>query len=173
MATKDILSEEIGDGHLSLLIAMLEDNTVQWREASGALSQEEVCWQPHSGWHSIGAVILHNAEVEAYWLHEVITGELIPAELSARLLSEEIDQGAGKWPVPPSQPLSWYYAIQDEVRMKTRQILHELHDPLALYGKDRKFTLRWLLHHVITHEAYHCGQMALLTLQYNSSQKGK
>lgn len=168
MATKDISPESEGEGHISLLLSMLDDNTIQWREALGAISEEVLQWQPIPQGHSIGMLILHNAEVEAHWLHEVITGVPTSAELSRRLLSSEIDQFAGKWPTPPQQSLRWYYSQQDEVRQKTRQILSELHDPLAQYGKGRQFTLRWLMHHVITHEAYHCGQMALLAAQFKS-----
>lgn len=157
-----------GEAQVALLLAMLDDNTKQWRGMLGDVSEEALVWQPVAQGHSIGAVLLHNTDVEAYWLHEVLAGEMMSSELRKLLLSDETDQFGGIWPAPPSQPLSWYYAQHDTIRERTRQIIRELQDPTAAFGKERKFTLRWLLHHVITHEAYHCGQIALLAAQFGA-----
>lgn len=162
-----------GEAQIALLLAMLDDNTKQWRDMLGDVSEEALVWQPVAQGHSAGAILLHNAEVEAYWLHEVLAGEPLPEETSKLLLSEEIDQFGGKWPVPHSQPLSWYYAQHDAIREKTRRIVRKLSDPTASFGEKRKFTLRWLLHHVITHEAYHCGQIALLMAQFSARSQGE
>jgi uncharacterized damage-inducible protein DinB len=47
-------------------------------------------------------------------------------------------------------------------------------DPASLYaipGRKYDFSLRWLLQHVITHEAYHGGQAALLKLQFQAQRR--
>ena len=69
------------------------------------------------------------------------------------------------WPVPPAQPLSWYFAKQDEVRAKTRLAVAKLYNPeLTRKRGDNEFSVRWLLYHVLTHEAYHAGQAVLLSI---------
>ena len=105
--------------------------------------------------------------MEAHWLHEVASGQPRSREERERLLSDATDQYGGKWPVPPAQPLSWYYAQHDAIRARTHEFVRALNDPDRT-GRSREddFTLRWLLHHVLTHEAYHGGQAVLLMLQY-------
>jgi len=98
----------LGDGEVqvALLLAMLDDNTKQWRGMLGDVSEEALVWQPVAQGHSIGAVLLHNTDVEAYWLHEVLAGEMMSPELRKLLLSDETEQVGGLWPTPPSKPLS-------------------------------------------------------------------
>jgi uncharacterized damage-inducible protein DinB len=153
---------------VGLLLEMLDDNTRDWREELGEVTEDTLVWQPVTEGHSIGALLLHIADVEAYWLYEIATGTPRTGEELAALLSEETQQYDGKWPEPPRRPLSWYYEQHDAIRARTHQVVRQLNDPERI-GKRREveFTLRWLLHHVITHEAYHGGQAVLLALMYN------
>ncbi|MFQ5796359.1 MAG: DinB family protein [Candidatus Bipolaricaulia bacterium] len=157
------------DPQVGLLLAMLDDGTKEWREELGELEvpDEAVVWQPFPQGHSIGAVILHIAEAEAFWLQEVADGRSHLLEELEALLSEEIDQYAVHWPTPPKRPLTWFYEQHDRIREEIRHTIRRLADPehLGRRGK-REYTLRWMLHHVITHEAYHGGQAVLLALQY-------
>ncbi len=153
------------DVQIGLLLAMLEDGTKEWREELGAVSDEAVLWQPFPGSHSIGALMLHIADVEAHWLHEVGAGQTRSEEELSRLLFKETQQYQLTWPTPPAQPLSWYFAQQDEVRARTRQAVAKLYNPeLTRRRGTDEFSVRWLLHHVITHEAYHGGQAVLLSI---------
>jgi uncharacterized damage-inducible protein DinB len=107
-------------------------------------------------------LLLHNAAVEAYWLQQVLAGETTDPELWRTLRDDKVDQFAGKWGKPPKKSLKWYYEQQDTVRRHTLEILSQQTDTTALFGAETKFSLRWLVHHVITHEAYHSGQALLL-----------
>lgn len=154
---------------IGLLIAMLDDNTNNWRGELGEVSQETVVWQPFPGTHSIGGLLLHIADVEANWIHEVGAGALRSEEELSALLSRETQQYQVQWPIPPTQPLSWYYAQQDAVRTHTRKLITALNDPEHVGTRQTaqnktEFTLRWLLHHVLTHESYHGGQAVLLSI---------
>jgi uncharacterized damage-inducible protein DinB len=72
-----------------------------------------------------------------------------------------------QWPAPPRQPLAWYLEQHDRIRARTHEILADFNDPAQEFQrKNDRVTLRWLLHHVIGHEAYHAGQVLLLALQY-------
>lgn len=149
-------------GEIPLLLGMLEDNTHYWRSHLGRISIDTLCWQARPEGHSIGMLLLHNAAVEAYWLQQVLAGEATEPELWRTLRDDKVDQFAGKWGKPPKKRLSWYYEQQDLVRHRTLEIVSQQTDTTALFGGETQFSLRWLVHHVITHEAYHCGQMLLL-----------
>lgn len=171
MATnrEDVTPVEGLDVQVGLLLAMLDATTIEWR---GELEMEEVSedaivWQPFPNGHSIGALILHIVDVEAYWLYQIAAGKERTQEEKDRLLSDATQQDAVSWPVPPRQPLAWYFAQLDAIRERTRQTIRELNNPEHLGSRrDTEFTLRWLLFHVIAHEAYHGGQAVLLSLQY-------
>lgn len=71
---------------IGMLLSMLDDGTVEWRQGELeeiTLPDEAVIWQPFPGGHSIGAVILHIADVERFWLHQIAGGvEPTPEELA-------------------------------------------------------------------------------------------
>ncbi len=154
------------EAQIGLLLAMLDEATSEWRSEIGDVSEDAVVWQPFPGGHSIGALILHIADVEAHWLHRIAAGQARTEEELAALLSRETKQYQVQWPAPPAQPLSWYYAQQDAVRARTKRLLDGFDDPERLSThRDAEFTLRWLFAHVVIHEAYHGGQAVLLALQ--------
>ncbi len=134
----------------------------------GNVPREIVTWQVGADGQSIGGLLLHIADVEGYWLHEAISGQVRPPEVVAALLSEETDQANVHWPTPPDQPLEWYYAQLDSVRAQTLawvQALQSAHQVLTHPAREGKtYTVRWLLGHVVAHEAYHGGQAVLLSL---------
>ena len=148
-----------------LLCAILQDGTNEWRlELDPALSEDAVVWQPHPGTHSIGAAILHIIGVEIFWFERFVLG-LAPDPAERQLLmADEIDVDEWQWPEPPRKPLSWYFELQDRVRARTLEGIKNWPAPDAtrtLDGHPR--TMRWILGHVIQHEAYHGGQAVLLS----------
>lgn len=169
------------DPQIGLLLSMLDEGTWEWRdelEECGSISTDMIRWQPTPHGYSIGAIVFHMIEAEAFWLHELTAGKpLSPADVKLFML-EQIDQYAGRWPIPPKKPLKWYFEQQDRIRKKTHQFVKQLNDPLHTVKRpktatrpQRTFTLRWILHHVITHEAYHAGQAVMLAMQYARKKK--
>jgi uncharacterized damage-inducible protein DinB len=165
MAYVDIVPVADTDIQIGLLLAVLEDVTREWTEELGDIPDAFLLWQAFPGGHSIGALILHIVDVEAFWLHQVAAGLARSEEELRTLLSEETDQYALQWPTPPAKPLSWYLEQHRNIRERTRQYVLAIGNPEHT-GKhqDYEFTLRWLLNHVISHEAYHGGQAVLLAL---------
>jgi uncharacterized damage-inducible protein DinB len=154
---------------IGLLLAMLDDVTKKWTHELGRVSKEAIVWQPRPEGHSIGAIILHIADVEAFWLHQVGAGETLSEAHSRLFLSQETQQYAGKWPTPPKRPLSWYLEQHRAIRERTHTFVRNLNNPEHVgHIGEREFTLRWLLHHVISHEAYHGGQAVLLASLYST-----
>ncbi len=159
----DIPPHEGRETQMGLLLAMLEETTREWRNELGRVGQDAVVWQPAENSHSIGALILHIADVEGYWLHEVAAESPMPESDQNLFLSEETQQYKGFWPKPPRKPLSWYYEQHDRIRARTLELLACMDDPAKpCRYRTREFTLRWLIYHVLTHEAYHGGQAVLL-----------
>ncbi len=162
------------DPQVGLLLAMLDDGTKEWREELGDVPEEAVVWQPFPHGHNIGALILHIADAESFWFQEVAAGQHRASEELKTLLSEETDQYAINWPTPPKKPLSWYFEQHDRIRKESRRTIRQLASPEHIGRRgEREFTLRWVLHHVITHEAYHGGQAVLLALQYANRERAR
>ncbi len=153
----------MADADVALLLALLNDGTKEWRKHLGDVSPEALVWQSAPRGHSIGTVLLHMADVEGNWLYTAAHGEARSADELKMLLSAETDQYAGDWPPPPAEPLAWFYARQDDVRRRTLESFASVADIRATRPfRDTRFTLRWLLSHVIAHESYHGGQAVLL-----------
>jgi uncharacterized damage-inducible protein DinB len=65
----------------------------------------------------------------------------------------------------PSQPLSWYLDLHDRFRARTLEAVKSWPPADTLKdraGEDNQYTPRWVLGHVIQHEAYHGGQIVML-----------
>lgn len=159
---------------MGLLAAMLQDSTREWREELGRVGKEAVLRQPFPNGHSIGTLMLHIANVEAFWIEKIAAGRALDPEEEKRLLSNEINQYGVFWPPSPRKPLAYFLEIQDNIRRRTLMTLQELGDPSMLITRrsgKTAFTLRWIINHVITHEAYHAGQAVLLQLMYRKLKK--
>lgn len=166
---RDVVEVEARNAEIGLLLGMLDAGTQNARRELGEVAEEAIVWQPYPNGHSIGAILIHLAACEASWLHQVVAGQDVPDLETQWMDGAGIDQYAGIWPAPPAKPLSWYYGLQDEVRVRTRELIGELPDPdvfrTVTWSPDRECTVRWILHHIIEHEAYHIGQAILLSLE--------
>ncbi len=147
-----------------LLCAILQDGTNEWRwELDGDLSEDAVVWQPYPGMHSIGAILLHIVSVEIFWFERFALGLPWDPEELKLLMSEEIDVDDWRWPEPPRRPISWYFELHDRIRARTLESIKKW--PAADSAKEHgghQRTMRWVLGHVIQHEAYHGGQAVLI-----------
>ncbi len=155
-----------------LMLSMMQDGTREWREELGRIGPDAIVWQPNPGSYSIGGIMLHIAEVEIYWLEEFCLDRPMSAKDQKLFMSKDIQQYEGMWPTPPRKPLSYYYKILDDVRARTLKAVKEM--PAPNKWKSRKIedvTMGWVLNHVVTHEAYHGGQIAMLAEMYKRFHK--
>jgi uncharacterized damage-inducible protein DinB len=153
-------------------LSQLDQGTHEWLgELGDDITEAELTWQAFPGGHSVGALLVHIAEVEAYWLHHIACGEPYQ-DIEAEALQGAIDQYAIQWPTPPAQSLSFYKTLLATTRAKTKVLIGALENPnhTALRG-EREFTLSWLMTHVMVHEAYHGGQAVLLLLQQRAKRQ--
>lgn len=147
-----------------LLCAILQDGTNEWRmELDPNLDEEAVVWQPYPGMHSIGAIIFHIIGAEIFWFERYALKMQSDPEERRILMAEETEVDEWRWPTPPRHPISWYFDLHDRIRARTLESIKKWPEPETagdLHGQPR--TLRWVLGHVIQHEAYHGGQAVLL-----------
>src|SRR5687768_9354134 len=101
---------------IGLLLADLQDSTQNGRMELGTVGTEALRWQPYPGGPSIGMLILHLADCEAYWFETVGAGRPRSKEEADLCLSEQTNQYGPSWPACPRKPLSYFYGIQDQVR---------------------------------------------------------
>ena len=147
-----------------LLCAILQDGTNEWREELDQdPSEDAMVWQPYPGMHSIGAIILHIISVEIYWFERFALDLPYDLEEITLAMAQETDVDAWQWPVPPRKPLKWYFEFHDCVRARTLESIKRWPSSDTLVEQNgRQKTPRWILGHVIQHEAYHGGQAVLL-----------
>lgn len=155
---------------LSLLWWMLEDvRKVTLRGIEG-LTKEQLFQPPIEGEYSIGAYLMHLAEAEVYWL-QVISGSKVDVDIKEKIYY-------GKWFDPskgevedPKKPLEVkeYLEALREVRELLRNYIFTMKDielegivVQKWEGGEEKIPKKWIIYHLIEHEAHHRGQMMML-----------
>jgi uncharacterized damage-inducible protein DinB len=121
---------------------------------------------------SIATLLLHVAAIEWSWIFEDIFGEEMEYEKwkYAFALREDLDQIKDK-------PLSYFKEVLIETRSQVFDALDQFEDKdldrIFPEGKEegRRFTLRWIIYHIIEHEAMHIGQISLLKRLYKINHK--
>ena len=166
----DIPPVEGHDPQIGLLLAALNDSTREWRENLGTPTVEAMTWQSVPNGHSIGALLLHIIDCEAYWLETFVAGQSRPEGEEALLLCHETKQDDALWPVPPSKPLEWYFELHDKIRQRVFDAVRGI-DPTKTYGEGEfSCTFRWVVAHLVEHDSYHGGQAVLLHEEWKKSQ---
>jgi uncharacterized damage-inducible protein DinB len=122
---------------------------------------------PFLGAHSIGGLVLHIGEAEWFWMQMVVSGHELTEE----------DKQAPHWDVLDDVERVARNAYTTEfclnevqkIRNQTREVLFSYSDKdlERIITHERKgitseYNLRWILHHLIDHEAQHKGQIFML-----------
>lgn len=119
------------------------------------------------GAHSIGGLVLHIGEAEWFWIQMVVNGHQLTEE----------DKKAPYWDVLDDVETVARHGYSTEfclseiekVRNQTRDLLFSYNDKdleRIIYfqrpDKPSEHNLRWILHHLVDHEAQHKGQILML-----------
>ena len=147
---------------LGLLLASMHDSTREWRENLGDLPPEAMTWQAREGGHSIGALILHMADCESGWFEGFVAEREISEEQDKLLMTHEVKQDTGEWPVPHAESQDWYFQLHDRIRNQAFDALKDQQPDRWIERKTFAATVRWVAAHVLEHDAYHGGQAVLL-----------
>jgi uncharacterized damage-inducible protein DinB len=159
----DDVSRDIG-----FYLAGMEEVREQVREAVTDLAGEKFNRPAFLGAHSVGALVMHLGEAEWWWMQCHVAGHKLTAE----------DRKAPCWDVlkEPDAFASRAYTAEfclqeiEKIRGQTRELLASFNDTdlerIISYqkrGVTHEQSLRWILHHLIDHEAQHKGQILMLT----------
>lgn len=120
-------------------------------EALDKLNDEQLGFVPRDGLWSLGQVACHIADAEDGWFRHVVTGEL------------------DEWPqfeVEDYPTVESVRMLLTEVHYRTEAYLATLDDAdleqiIAAPWGD-KFSLRWIIWHVLEHEISHRGEIYLM-----------
>lgn len=149
------------------LTASWQRTTNWWRKELGEVSDECANWQPFARSHSIGALLLHIADVESLWLEEYLSGRLRSQSDLHRMMSFENRPQEEKWVTPPGWAFRGYLNLLDEVRERSLSILNEMGDPNRYFvGPDGPTTIALAVQFLQNHEAYHAGQAVLHRIHF-------
>lgn len=162
MAHYDVAPLDGFHPEIGILLASLEDSQREWEENLDQPTAEAIGWQMHPGGPSIGTLLLHMADCELYWFEQFIAGKPADRELERDLLTQEVKQDEGLWPAAPDQLWQWYRGLHSRVVQRAREHLRGEDPNRVVKGRKNSFTVRWVVAHVLEHDAYHGGQMVML-----------
>lgn len=162
---------------IGLCLSGMDEVREQLCAAVGVMSTADIGRCAVSGAHSIGALVLHIGEAEWWWMQCVV---------SHHKLTDE-NAKAPFWDVlkEPDRVANNGYSAEfclreaARIRAQTREVLVKFADD----DLDRVFTferdgntsdlnLRWILHHLIDHEAQHKGQILMLKRLLGIEERG-
>lgn len=170
----DFRSREAGS-----FIAQLDDQNQGLTEDTRDLTPAALEWQPRPGLNTIGMLFAHIAIVEVFWT------QVGPLGLSAYETESELGIGMDDdgMPIPEGglppanlrgKSLAYYDDLLARARVFSRRALAALPDAdldreiqrTRRDGSVQVVNMRWVLYHMVEHEAGHYGQINLLAHQY-------
>ncbi len=152
-------------GEIDGYLERIEDLLGQIENLIKDLPAEALNWRPieNSDKHemnSLAVLATHVAGAARFWAAEVIGGE---TAVRNRLAEFEVEE---------DETAALIYRLQ-EARTKVREVVTQL-DPTALsetrHVRDRTFTVRWSILHIIDHTALHLGHMQITYQLWNHGQ---
>jgi uncharacterized damage-inducible protein DinB len=147
-------------------LAGMEEVREQVIDAVKGIADDQIGRLAFPGAHSIGALVLHIGETEWWWMQCVLSGHKL-SEQDQKPYWDVLDN--------PEDFANLGYSSElclreiERIRNQTRDTLSSLNDEnlegitrFERRGETREHSLRWMLHHLIDHEAQHKGQILML-----------
>jgi len=155
-------SSEIG-----FYLSGMEEVRDQLREAVEGMSDDHIRRPAISDAHAIGALVLHIGEAEWYWMQCVVSGHKVTDEIRCAPYWDVLEDPKGF----SNKSYSAECCLNEikKIREQTRTTLSAFKDDdlERIFSIERRRetherSLRWVLHHLIDHEAQHKGQILML-----------
>jgi len=178
---------------VALFIAQMDDQNRRLSADTRGLAADALAWQPAPGMNTIGMLLAHIAIVEAFWTRLVLEDRTMPID-PHDVLGIGID-GDGMPIKPDGRPsaalagrdLAFFDDLLARARAHIKQVAAGLEDrdlereitrehPNPDTREPRSggvVTVRWMLYHVLEHEASHYGQILLLRHMLSASAAGE
>ena len=157
-------SREVG-----LAFGSLEDVRASLLRGVEDLSTENLARRAFAGANTIGTLLIHVAEAELFWTQEVLNGKPLTAQERTDYRFDVFGKPGA--PAIEAHDFGFFRKRMDHVRSLTRESLRPLKDEQldamrtwedSRAGEKREFSVRWILQHMLEHEAHHKGQIFLL-----------
>lgn len=145
----------------------MEEVRAQLGEAVAEMSSEQIGRLAVPGAHSIAALILHIGEAEWYWMQCVISGKKVSNEIRNSPYWDVLEDPTGI----SQKNYSAEFCLNEirKIRQQTYETLASFNDSqldnvftFERKGETTELSLRWILHHLVDHEAQHKGQILML-----------
>jgi len=152
-------------------LAKMDDVRSRTLKYVEGLSPEQLAWSPNDKCESIATLLLHIAAAERSWIGEDIMRRPMDEWWKIAFpIRFNIPQISGK-------ELSYFTEILAEIREETKDALKTLTDddlsrevapldPGEPSNAEKRFSIEWILYHMIEHEAHHKGQIAVMKRLY-------
>ena len=176
--------------HIGLFVAELDDQNRRLLEDLKDITPAELEWQSAPGMNTIGMLLAHIAIVEVWWIHvgplakgsTEAAAEPLPGIIGLALKDDgmPIERAGG---LPPKDLAGKDLAFYEDVLLKARNFTKEttvaftdsdLERTGSLKRRDGStgtYTVRWVLYHLLEHEAAHYGQIGFIRHQYRDANK--
>jgi len=167
-----------------LLIYMLEDIRKETIRGISGLTKEQLFAEPLPGEYSIGAYLMHIAECDLAWL-KTLTGSEPDEELKRRSYYDKWfdSRKTDNYPKEAIEIEEYLDTIAkcralviDHCRSLSDEDLEGLvYSRWVVNGEERsqEYTRKWIIYHLIEHEAHTRGQMFLLIRMAGFKKKGE
>src|SRR4030095_13599047 len=164
---------------IDLMIYMLDDIRKITLAGVRNLTKEQLFQPPVENEFPIGAYLMHLGECDLGWLKS-LSGEEQPKDLKKRVYYNAWFDTASEDFAPPSEPIEAeeYINAITEARERVRKYIlsmtdKELDDMIIRKrdGKEIEIPKKWIIYHLIEHEAHTRGQMFLLMRKGNLKKK--
>ena len=148
-------------------LAKMEDVRGRTLKYVEGMTPEQLAWSPNDNCESIATLLLHIAAAERSWIGEDIMRKPMNEWWKIAFpIRYDIPQISGK-------KLSYFTDILATTRQETKDALKTLTDndlsreiapldPGDPANTEKRFSIEWILYHVLEHEAHHKGQIAVM-----------
>ena len=119
------------------------------------------------GAHSIGGLVLHIGEAEWFWMKMVVSGQELTDDVKNAPywdILDDLERVARN-----GYTAEFCLSEIEKIRNQTRDVLFSYNDKdleriitFERRGQATEYNLRYILHHLIDHEAQHKGQIFML-----------
>lgn len=152
---------------IGVYLAKMEDVRGLTLKYVEGMSPEQLAWSPNDTCESIATLLLHIAAAERSWIGEDIMERPMNEWWKIAFpIRFDIPQISGK-------KLSYFTDILANTRQETKDALQTLTDddlsreiapldPSEQDNAEKRFSIEWILYHLIEHEAHHKGQIAVM-----------
>ncbi len=159
LATPAGMHHEVG-----LLFALLELTRKQTRDLILGMSTADLDARVRGVPYSIANLLLHIAGVELHWVRRVLAGDEIDAGTREEFAGGDLGSIAAEQ--LKAKDAAYYLGVLDGVRAQTEAVCWKLKDhDLGVEkddGRGGRCSVRWILGHLVDHEAHHRGQIRLI-----------